>query len=121
MTPGQEREMEALTEQMLGAEQAAVVMDIFARLEAVHPHDPPHFYLSLLGTHRDHRGGGIGMTLLADTLGLIDAEGMPTYLESTNPANDARYMRQGYRPVEQVTLANGHRITTMWRDVYRPT
>src|SRR6476469_4065265 len=117
MTPGQEREMEALTERMLGAEQTAVVMDIFTRLEAVHPQDPPHFYLSLLGTHRDHRGAGIGMALLADTLALIDAEGMPTYLESTNPANDARYMRQGYRPVEQVTLANGHRITTMWRDV----
>ena len=32
-------------------------------------------------------------------------------------ANDARYMRQGYRPLEQVTLANGHRITTMWRDL----
>jgi GNAT superfamily N-acetyltransferase len=92
-------------------------MDIFTLLEAVHPHDPPHFYLSLLGTHRDHRGAGIGMALLADTLALIDAEGMPTYLESTNPANNARYMRQGYRPVEQVTLANGHRITTMWRDV----
>jgi hypothetical protein len=41
---------------------------------------------------------------------------MPTYLESTNPANDARYLGQGYEPVEQVTLANGHRITTMWRD-----
>ena len=120
MTPGQEREMEALTEQMLGAGQAAVVMDIFTRLEAVHPHDPPHFYLSLLGTHRDHRGGGIGMALLAETLGLIDAEGTPTYLESTNPANDARYMRHGYRPVERVTLANGHRITTMWRDAAAP-
>jgi len=23
---------------------------------------------------------------------------------------------QGYRPLDQVTLANGHRITTMWRD-----
>ena len=29
MTPGQEREMEALTDRMLGAEQTAVVMDIF--------------------------------------------------------------------------------------------
>ena len=120
MTPGQEREMEALTERMLGAEQTAVVMDIFTRLEAVHPHDPPHFYLSLLGTHRDHRGGGIGMALLAETLALIDAVGTPTYLESTNPANDARYMRHGYRPVERVTLANGHRITTMWRDAAAP-
>src|SRR4029078_12859504 len=107
MTPGQEREMEALTERMLGAEQTAVVMDIFTRLEAGHPRDPPHFYLSPLAAHRDHRGAGIGMALLADTLALIDAEGMPTYLESTNPANDARHVRQGYRAMDHVALAQG--------------
>ena len=56
------------------------------------------------------------MALLADTLEAVDAEGMPAYLESTNPANDARYMRVGFRPVGSVELENGHRITTMWRD-----
>jgi GNAT superfamily N-acetyltransferase len=115
MTAQQERDLVSLTEQLLGVEQARVVFDVFERLEASHPHDRPHYYLSLLGTHDDHRGKGLGMGLLAATLELIDAEHMPAYLESTNPDNDRRYMSHGFEPAGRVTLANGHQITTMWR------
>ena len=116
LTPEQEQSVVGLTERLLGREQAAVVMDIFDRLESEHPHDPPHYYLSLLGTHDRHRGRGIGMGLLAASLDLIDAEGMPAYLESTNPANNQRYMRHGFEPAGTVELANGHVVTTMWRE-----
>jgi GNAT superfamily N-acetyltransferase len=116
MTPEQEQDLAELTERLLGREQARLPMDIFERLEAQHPHDPPHYYLSLLGTHDDHRGRGIGMALLAAGLELIDAEGMPAYLESTNPANNARYMRVGFEPAATVQLENGHTVTTMWRE-----
>ena len=44
------------------------------------------------------------------------AEGMPAYLESTNPANNQRYMRHGFEPAGTVQLANGHIVTTMWRE-----
>jgi len=115
LTEADEAGLESFLVDLVGTEAAGGILALFEQCEAARP-DEPHFYLSLLGTHRDHRGAGIGMALLADTLALIDAEGMPTYLESTNPANDARYVRQGYRPLDQVTLANGHRITTMWRD-----
>jgi GNAT superfamily N-acetyltransferase len=115
MSRQEERDLVALTERMLGAAQTRVVFDVFGRLEDAHP-GPPHYYLSLLGTHNDHRGRGLGMALLAATLEAVDAERMPAYLESTNPANDARYMRVGFRPVGSVELENGRRITTMWRD-----
>jgi GNAT superfamily N-acetyltransferase len=115
MTADQERDLVSLTEQLLGVEQARVVFDVFERLEASHPHDRPHYYLSLLGTHDHHRGKGLGMGLLAATLELVDAEQMPAYLESTNPCNDHRYMRQGFEPAGRVMLPNGHQITTMWR------
>lgn len=116
LTDDQEHELEALLHELLGDAQAAVVFDVLERLDAAHPHHEPHHQLSLFGTHEHHRGRGIGMALLDACLERVDAAGSAAYLESTNPANDARYMRQGYRPVEQVTLANGHRITTMWRD-----
>lgn len=115
MSPQEERGLVALTERMLGADQTRVVFDVFRRLEDAHP-DQPHYYLSLLGTHDDHRGRGLGMALLAATLGAVDAERLPAYLESTNPANDARYMRVGFRPVGSVELENGRRVTTMWRE-----
>jgi GNAT superfamily N-acetyltransferase len=85
--------------------------------EAAHPRERPHYHLTLLGTHPDHRGKGIGMGLLADCLGLIDAEGMPAYLESSNPANDTRYERIGFRKIGAFSTPDGtHTVATMWRE-----
>ena len=55
------------------------------------------------------------MGLLAQSLTLIDALGMPAYLESSNPANDARYASVGFEPYTTITVPSGHRFTTMWR------
>jgi predicted GNAT family acetyltransferase len=75
-------------------------------------------YLSLLATHPDHRGRGIGQALLAETLARFDEQGIPSYLESTNPANDHRYRRAGFRPVGGFrSVVDGVVVTTMWRDV----
>jgi GNAT superfamily N-acetyltransferase len=119
LEPEQEHELGEILRELLGDAQAEVVLDVFARLDAAHPVDEPHHHLSLLGTHADHRGKGVGMGLLAASLELVDAEGSPAYLESTNPANDARYMRHGFEPCGVVALAGGQRVTTMWRQARR--
>jgi GNAT superfamily N-acetyltransferase len=90
------------------------ILAIFDQLDAHRPVEP-HFYLSLLGTHADHRGAGLGMALLRDNLARIDALGLPTYLESSNPANNARYAGAGFRPQAAFTTDSGHVVTTMWR------
>ena len=93
------------------------VVELLHRFEAAHPYDRPHYYLSLLGTHPDHRGKGLGMGLLADNLALIDAEGMPAYLESSNPVNNARYEGVGFVRIGEFTTPDGaHAVTTMWRE-----
>ena len=57
------------------------------------------------------------MALLADCLEQFDREGVPTYLESSNPANDARYGQVGYRRVGSFTTPDGaHSVATMWRE-----
>jgi hypothetical protein len=57
---------------------------------------------------------------LADNLARIDAEGMAAYLESTNPANDARYGRVGFDVVGSFEgYVAGSIITTMWRPARR--
>jgi GNAT superfamily N-acetyltransferase len=88
-------------------------MEIF---EATRP-DAPHYYLSLLATHPRHRGRGHGMALLADNLRVVDEAGMPAYLESTNPANNARYERVGFVLRGGFQLPEGPAVATMWRDV----
>lgn len=96
------------------------VVALFERFEAAHPREEPHFYLSLLGTHPDHRGAGHGMRLLAENLARIDADRVCAYLESTNPGNDARYGRVGFEPVGSFEgFVPGSTITTMWRPARR--
>jgi len=119
LSPAQEGRFEALLVDRLGP-AAADVLELLARFEASHPRTEPHYYLSLLATHPDHRGRGIGMALLAGNLALVDAERLPAYLESTNPANNHRYERLGFRAVGSFAVpSNGHVITTMWRPAAR--
>jgi GNAT superfamily N-acetyltransferase len=105
-----------LLEESLGA-RAELVYEIFERFETAHPTTPDHYYLSLLGTHTEHRGAGIGMSLLADNLVRLDALGMPAYLESTNPANLRRYESAGFSVCGAFDLPDGGpTVTTMWRE-----
>ena len=50
-----EGRMEPLLRQLVGS-RADDVLVLLERFEANHPSDPQHYYLSLLGTHPDHRG-----------------------------------------------------------------
>jgi GNAT superfamily N-acetyltransferase len=112
--PEDEQRMPALLEDLLGTEGADRVEHLFERFDEAHPPEPC-YYLTLLATHDDHRGHGIGMRLLAESLEQVDATGMPGYLESTNPGNDARYARVGFEPYGRIDLDGGPACTTMWR------
>jgi GNAT superfamily N-acetyltransferase len=105
-----------LLEESLGA-RAELVFEVFDRFEAAHPRTQDHYYLSLLGTHTEHRGAGIGMRLLADNLVRLDALRVPAYLESTNPANLRRYESVGFAVCGAFDLPDGGpTVTTMWRE-----
>ncbi len=107
--------------QELAGPRVALVMRVFECFEAAHPRQTDHYYLSLLGTHPDHRGHGIGVALLADNLAAVDAEGAPAYLESTNPANLDRYRSVGFDVSGTFDLPEGGpTVTTMWREARHP-
>jgi hypothetical protein len=56
------------------------------------------------------------MRLLAHDLELIDAEHVPAYLESSNPANNHRYASVGFEPLGEFGYpCGGPVVTTMWR------
>ncbi len=114
LTAESEAELDGRLEQLLGAD-APRAFEMVRRFEAVKP-DEPYFYLSLFGTHDDHRGKRLGMALLADNLAEIDALHSPAYLESTNPANLDRYAGVGFEPLTEFAVADGGPVvTTMWR------
>ncbi|HVQ87410.1 MAG TPA: GNAT family N-acetyltransferase [Actinomycetes bacterium] len=115
LTPDEERELPAFLDTLVGG-FAGTFIEGLELFDSSHPHGEPHYYLSLLGTHDDHRGKGLGMALLAENLALIDAEHMPAYLESSNPGNLPRYERLGFSKVGEFTLpAGGPTVDTMWR------
>jgi GNAT superfamily N-acetyltransferase len=95
---------------------ANMFFELLARFESAHPRDVDHYYLSLLGTHPEHRGHGTGMWLLGHNLKLIDEAGAPVYLESSNPANNDRYASVGFEPIGEFNApGDGPVVTTMWR------
>jgi GNAT superfamily N-acetyltransferase len=120
MTPAQEASLAVELADWLGPDGRDDYLDLTSRFADAHPASPPHYSLSLLATHPAQRGRGLGMALLRANLELIDAEGMPAYLESTNPANDARYAGVGFeRHGEFRATRDGAVITTMWRPARR--
>jgi ribosomal protein S18 acetylase RimI-like enzyme len=117
MSPADAERLPGVVAAACGPESAKRVLDLFGAFEDNHPHEPPHFYLSLLGTHPDHAGHGHGLGLVADCLAEIDAGDPPAaaFLESSNPANVPRYERLGFRPTREVELIAGLGGTQMWR------
>ncbi len=111
----QQLEAEDLLGELLG-ERRSEVSELMNRFGAAHPEGEPHFYLSLLGTHPDHRGKGLGMELLAQNLALIDERRAAAYLESSNARNVPGYERLGFEVAGAFTTPDDARsVTTMWR------
>jgi len=118
LSPEQEAQVEPLITELLGAADAPRVLETLHRFEAARPTDSPHYYLSLLGTAPAQRGRGVGMALLADNLARVDADAAAAYLESTNPANLARYESVGFRRLGEFAAGGSGSpvVTTMWRE-----
>jgi GNAT superfamily N-acetyltransferase len=112
----QDTGLEPMLREELGSD-AARVLETLDALEHAHPHDVPHFYLSLLGTDPRQRGHGHGLRLLAHNLARIDEVGAPAYLESSNPANVPLYERHGFEVLSWFAPpGGGPAVAGMWRE-----
>lgn len=115
MTLEQQQHLAEVATGQLGS-KAGEYLELLRRFDVAHPQDEPHYYLTLLATHPQHWGNGIGMRLLAHNLELVDAEHFPAYLESSNLANDRRYAAVGFEPCGEFRYpGDGPAVTTMWR------
>ena len=84
------------------------------RMKAVHPEEP-HWYLGILGSSPDVRGGGFGHQLMRSRLDRCDAEGAPAYLESSNSVNIPYYTRFGFDVTGEIVIPDGPTLWPMWR------
>jgi ribosomal protein S18 acetylase RimI-like enzyme len=95
------------------------VTSFFAYLGAVHGRDVPgrHWYLSCLGVDPARQSQGVGGSLLQPILTRAAAEGVPCYLETTQPRAVPFYRKHGFEVlVEDNEPTSGVRIWTFRRD-----
>ena len=113
-SPEQEPLISELLSRLFGA-RAPAIHELFQQFEA---HTPAgrFYHLEWWATHRRHAGRGFGGTLLRENLARVDAEHLPSYLESTNPVNLPRYEALGFRRVGELAPPGGPIVTTMWRE-----
>ncbi|MGI8440515.1 MAG: GNAT family N-acetyltransferase [Thermoleophilaceae bacterium] len=75
----------------------------FARIGAAaekgHPQEP-HWSLQALGVHPRLQGQGSGRQLMLPALRSADADGLPCYVETSDPSNEGFYSRRGFEVVE---------------------
>ncbi|MGI5238216.1 GNAT family N-acetyltransferase [Dactylosporangium sp. CA-139066] len=79
----------------------------FARYQAVvHGRMPkiPHWYLGVLATHPDHWGRRLGRSVMAAGLQRAAADGLPAYLETSNPNNVDVYRSAGFDVAEHLMV-----------------
>jgi GNAT superfamily N-acetyltransferase len=79
---------------------------VSALMDRLHPAEP-HWYIEVVAVAPAQQGRGHGRRMLEPAVALADRDGLPTYLETTNPANAALYARFGFVPIEEVTLPGG--------------
>lgn len=76
----------------------------------------PHYYLFAIGADPAHQGRGVGAALLAPMLARCDEEGLPAYLESSNPQNLSFYRRHGFAATGELRFGDGVVVTPMRRE-----
>lgn len=77
----------------------------------------PHLYLFTIGTRKAARGKGLGKGLMAPVLAAADRDGLPCYLENSNPANTGFYRSRGFEQIKMFAAgAGGPPLEAMWRE-----
>jgi ribosomal protein S18 acetylase RimI-like enzyme len=84
-------------------------------MERNHPHER-HFYLAFVAVAPTRQGLGLGSAILETNLKHIDAQGMPAYLENSNPKNARLYERLGFVAKRDIAPIGAPPMIAMWRN-----
>jgi GNAT superfamily N-acetyltransferase len=87
---------------------------IFEQMETFHP-SGPCWYLPLIGVDPRYQGQGFGSALMRHALALCDRDGLPAYLESSNPRNVPLYQRHGFEILGSIQAGTSPALVPMLR------
>ena len=89
---------------VLGAARAGL------RIESRRP-KTPHHYLYTLAVDPERQGQGLGRVILEPGFARSRADGLPCWLESSNPRNHSFYRKVGFEPQGTLSLGGDASIT----------
>lgn len=111
--PDEDKMAKAL-ESTIAPQIASDVFAVFEQMDEYHP-DEKVWYLPLIGVDPAHQGKGIGSALMKQALRRCDEEGLPAYLESSNPRNISLYERHGFETIGEIQVGSSPLVTPMYR------
>lgn len=123
LPPGVEPDGEAMGALMQATMKGQALMEgaqIMPQMASYHPKEP-HWYLPLIGIDPQHQGKGLGGALLDHALALSDRDGVPAYLESSNPRNIGLYERHGFERLGRIQNGSSPTLVPMLRKPQRRT
>jgi GNAT superfamily N-acetyltransferase len=91
------------------------VNGLFEQMDDSHP-AADVWYLPLIGVDVVAQGRGLGSALLQHALAICDSDGLPAYLEATNPRNRDLYARHGFNVLNVIQAGSSPPIWAMLRE-----
>jgi GNAT superfamily N-acetyltransferase len=113
VTPDDDR-LTALATAHASKERVAEMMQVFEQMDRYHPSEPC-WYLPLIGVDPAHQGRGCGSALMRHALAQCDRDGVPAYLESSNPRNISLYRRHGFEAIGKIQVGSSPTMVPMLR------
>lgn len=117
LPPGIEPDIDMLDRLIRENAEPAIMPEVEAIFDAMAQYHPgePHWYLPMIGTDPARQGRGIGDALMRHALARCDRDGMPAYLESSNPRNIPFYRRFGFEVLGTIQTGSSPVLTPMLR------
>ena len=113
-TKSDEEAFAAFSQRVADPEKMADMMGLFEAMAEYHP-EGDIWYLPIIGVDPIHQGRGVGAALMKHALALCDADGLPAYLESSNPRNISLYERHGFEVIGEIRIGAAPVVTPMLR------
>ena len=103
-----------LIENSIPSDRQAELFEFIEKMGEGHPTEE-HWYLPMIGVDVTQQNGGIGAGLMKTALDRSDRDGLPAYLESSNPRNISLYKRCGFEELGEIRTASSPSLVRMLR------
>lgn len=116
--PNKEQNEDALIDIIVNTCPGDRVDEILGLLDKLSSYYPTEacWYLPMIGVDPNFQRQGHGMELMSHMLDEIDSQGLPVYLESSNPKNISLYKLCGFEELGRLELGGRAIVTPMIRD-----